>query len=130
MTSTTTNDQIRAVGERWARAEVAGDTDTLASLVTDDFRLVGPFGFVLDKTQWLDRYRSGDFITNELSWHDIETRHYGDAVVTTGTQTQQAAYKGTPSNGDFRVTHIFVRHNDAWIIANIQLSLTTPPATP
>jgi hypothetical protein len=112
------------------RAEVAGDIDTLAGLATDDFRLVGPFGFVLDKTQWLDRYRSGDFITTELSWHDIETRQHGDCAVTVGTQTQQAAYKGTPSNGDFRVTHVFVRDNSAWTIANIQLSLTTPPATP
>jgi hypothetical protein len=74
--------------------------------------------------------RSGDFATAELSWHDIETRQYGDTVVTVATQTQQADYKGTPSDGDFRITHVFVRHNDAWIIANIQLSLTTPPTTP
>jgi ketosteroid isomerase-like protein len=130
MTTTTTNDQIRDLGERWARAEVAGDVDTLAGLVTHDFRLVGPFGFVLDKGQWLDRYRSGDFVTTELSWHDVETRRHGDAVVTIGTQTQRAAYKGTPSDGDFRVTHVFVRDDDAWVIANIQLSLTTPPAAP
>jgi Domain of unknown function (DUF4440) len=67
------------------RAEVAGDIDTLAGLATDDFRLVGPFGFVLDKTQWLDRYRSGDFITTELSWHDIETCQHGDTVVRPAT---------------------------------------------
>jgi ketosteroid isomerase-like protein len=127
MTTTDMNEQLRDLGERWARAETAGDVDTLAGLVTDDFRLVGPFGFVLDKIQWLDRYRSGDFVTTELSWHDVETRKYGETAVAIGTQTQQAAYKGTPSNGDFRITHIFVHDGDAWVIANIQLSLASPP---
>jgi ketosteroid isomerase-like protein len=128
MTTGPVNDQIREVGDRWARAEAAGDVDALAGIVTDDFRLVGPFGFVLDKKQWLDRYRSGDFVTTALSWHDVDTRIYGNTVVAIGTQTQQAAYKGAPSDGEFRVSHVFVRDGDAWVIANIQLSLTTPPA--
>src|SRR5262245_41250484 len=103
MTTTTVHEQIRDLGDRWARAEEAGDVDTLAGVVTNDFRLVGPYGFVLDKTQWLDRYRFGDFVTTELSWHDVEIRIHGETVVAIGTQTQQAAYKDTPSNGDFRI---------------------------
>ena len=88
----TTTDEIRQLGERWAAAEVAGDTSTLGSMITDDFRLVGPFGFVLDRQQWLDRYRSGDFST-ALSWHDVEIREYGDAAVSIGTQTQEPPTK-------------------------------------
>jgi hypothetical protein len=53
-------------------------------LVTDDFQLIGPFGFVLEKTQWLDRYRSGDLVTTELSWHHLETRTYGEKAVAIG----------------------------------------------
>src|SRR5262245_1367970 len=128
MTTSPVKDQIREIGDRWACAEAAGDVDALEAIATDDFRLVGPFGFVLDKQQWLDRYRSGDFVTTALSWHDVDTRVYGSAVVAIGTQTQEAAYKGTPSDGEFRVSHVFVRDGDAWVIANIQLSLTTPPA--
>ena len=127
---TTTTDEIRQLGERWAAAEVAADTTTLESIVTDDFRLVGPFGFVLDRQQWLDRYDSGDFATTALTWHDVEIREYGDTAVSIGTQTQEAAYKGTPSNGDFRISHVFVRRDGEWLIAGIQLSLTSPPAPP
>jgi ketosteroid isomerase-like protein len=123
-------DQILDLGHRWADAEREADIATLTSIVTDDFRLVGPFGFVLDKAQWLDRYASGDFSTTSLSWHDVDIRLYGDAAVTIGTQTQEAAYKGTPSNGDFRVSHVFVRRDGHWAMANIQLSLTTPPGPP
>ena len=126
----TTADQIDELGARWVAAEITGDTDTLETIVTDDFRLVGPFGFVLDKDQWLDRYRSGDFSTTELTWHDVEIRDYGDTAVTIGTQTQQAAYKGSPSTGDFRISHVFIRREQRWKIAAIQLSLTAPPAPP
>ena len=125
----TTADQIRDLGSRWLDAELAADADALDILATDDFRLVGPFGFVLDKQQWLDRYRSGDFATTALTWHDIDLREYGGSVVAIGTQSQEAAYKGSPSNGDFRITHAFVRDGNRWMIAGMQLSPTTlgPP---
>jgi ketosteroid isomerase-like protein len=126
----TDTDQILDLGQRWVAAEIDGDVPTLAGIVTDDFRLVGPFGFVLDKDQWLDRYRSGAFSTSALSWHDVDVRLYGDAAVAIGTQTQEAAYQGSPSNGDFRITHVFVRRGDDWLVAGMQLSLTAPPAPP
>jgi ketosteroid isomerase-like protein len=128
--NTSTIDQIRDLGSRWMEAEVTADADTLDTLVTDNFHLVGPFGFVLDKQQWLDRYRSGDLATAALTWHDVDAREYGDSVITIGTQSQQAAYKASPSNGDFRITHVFVRDDDRWKIAGMHLSPTTlvPPA--
>jgi ketosteroid isomerase-like protein len=128
---TTTTDEIRDVGNRWVGAEIAADVDMLDALATDDFHLVGPFGFVLDKQQWLDRYRCGDFATTVLTWHDVEAREYGDSVVTIGTQSQVATYKSAPSNGEFRITHVFVRDGDRWKIAGMQLSPTMvapPPA--
>lgn len=126
----TDTDQVLDLGARWAAAEVAADIAALERIVTDDFRLVGPFGFVLDKEQWLDRYRSGDLSTTALEWHDIDVRTYRDAAITIATQTQHAAYRGSPTNGDFRVTHIFVRPGDDWAIASIHLSLTAPPPPP
>jgi len=130
MSTTTTTDQIHDLGARWVAAELAADVDTLETMVTDDFRLVGPFGFVLDKGQWLERYRSGDFATSAMTWHDVDVRQYGDAVVTIGTQTQEAAYRGAPSNGGFRITHVFVHRGDRWLIAGMHLSPTAPMGPP
>jgi ketosteroid isomerase-like protein len=131
--TTTTTAQIRSAGDRWVAAELDADTEALDQMATDDFRLVGPLGFVLDKQQWLDRYRSGDFATTQLSWDDVDVREYGDAAVSIGVQSQEAAYRGSPSNGDFRITHVWVRDrdHDRWAIASIQLSPTgtfAPPA--
>ena len=122
---TSTADQISELGARWVAAELDANTTTLDALVTDDFHLVGPYGFVLDKQQWLDRYRSGDFVTTAMTWHDIDMRDYRDAVVTIAIQSQEATYKGKPSNGDFRITHVFVRADNRWAIAGMQLSPTS-----
>jgi ketosteroid isomerase-like protein len=128
MEETMTHDQIRELGRRWADAEERGDADALSALTVEDFTLVGPLGFVLDKQQWLDRYRSGDFVTHSLQWDDVSVRDYGTAAIAIGRQTQRAAYRGAASDGQFRITHVAVRTGDAWLLAGIHLSpIATPP---
>jgi ketosteroid isomerase-like protein len=122
-----TTTEITELGQRWAAAEMRGDTDTLDELAVDDFTLVGPLGFILNKKQWLDRYRYGQFITHELNWHDVAVRDYGDTVVAIGIQEQRAAYQGRPSDGKFRVTQILVHRGDRWRLAGLHLSPIAPP---
>ena len=55
---------LEEFGKRWAEAEVAQDVTVLDSLAHKDFILVGPLGFILDKTQWLDRYRNVHQVAN------------------------------------------------------------------
>jgi len=45
--------EILEVGRRWALAEQQAELAVLDELAPDDLRLIGPFGFVLDKAQWL-----------------------------------------------------------------------------
>ena len=128
MTNNDTAEQIREIGRRWADAEQRGDADALDALSVADFTLVGPLGFVLDKQQWLDRYRSGDFVTHSLQWDEVSVRDYGTAAIAIGRQTQRAAYRGAASDGQFRITHIAVRTGDSWLLAGIHLSpIATPP---
>ena len=119
---------VEELEERWAKAEVEGDVSTLDAMATEDFRLVGPFGFVLDKEQWLDRYRSGDLVTTELDWRDRQERDLGDTVLVIGIHNQRAAYRGTPSDGQFRSTHIWIREGEQWRLAGTQLSPIGRPA--
>jgi catechol 2,3-dioxygenase-like lactoylglutathione lyase family enzyme/ketosteroid isomerase-like protein len=120
--------EIRQLGQQWADAEQRGDTDTLDALTTDDFILVGPLGFVLDKPQWLQRYRTGGLVTRSLTWDDTTVRDYGDTAVVVGRHTQRAEFRGTPVDGSFRATHIVVRQRGTWLLAGIQLSPIAPPA--
>ena len=121
---------IMELGDRWATAEIAGDVDTLAGLADDDFRLVGPFGFVLDKEQWLDRYRSGAFHTRTLIWDEVSVTDHGDLAIAVGKQTQEATYQGRPSDGEFRVSQVFARKPDGWRLIGMHLSQAAPPQRP
>ena len=105
------------------RAEIAGDTATLDALATDDFMLVGPVGFVLDKQQWLDRYRGGSLRTRALAFEDAVTRVHGDCAIRIGRHIQEAEFQGRPVNGEFRATHIARRDDDGrWRLAGVHLS--------
>jgi ketosteroid isomerase-like protein len=124
-----TQTAILALGSRWAEAEQNGDTAALDDLPAADFRLVGPFGFILDRDQWLQRYSSGALETKSLNWDQVEVRDFGDTAIAIGRHIQQASYAGRPADGEFRITHVFVRGSDArWRIANIQLSQLTTGA--
>jgi ketosteroid isomerase-like protein len=118
----TTDDEIRELERRWSEGETRGDSAALADLVTDDFVLVGPLGFVLDRQQWLDRYRHGDLVTHALSFEDTATRVWGDAAVTIGRHVQRAEYQGRPADGEFRATHIAIRAGTQWQLAGMHLS--------
>ncbi len=117
-----TRTEILALGARWAKAERSADTATLGALAADGFRLVGPFGFVLDKAQWLDRYQTGGLVTSSLVWDDVEVRDFGDTAIAIGRHTQKATYEGRPSDGQFRVTQVFVRDCGRWVLASLHLS--------
>jgi ketosteroid isomerase-like protein len=120
---------IRELGRTWAAAEQAGDTASLDALAVPGFQLVGPLGFVLDRQQWMQRYRSGDLHTTTLDWAIESVRVYGDAAVTIGTHTQTGDYRGRPIDGAFRSTHVAVRRDGRWQLASIHLSpVQKPPA--
>lgn len=123
----TTTEQILELGRRWAEAEQQGDGTTLDAITTDDFTLVGPVGFVLNKQQWLDRYRTGDLVTDSLLWDEVQVRGYGDAAVAIGRQTQQGTHQGNPVDGQFRASHIAVRQDGQWLLAGIHLSTNGGP---
>lgn len=129
-----TEDEVRDLVGRWAAAEVAADVAALDSLACADFRLVGPAGFVLDKQQWLDRYRSGALVTTSLSFDDLDTRACGPAAITIGVQAQQATYQGRPANGRFRVTAVTGPGDvpgdgpgGLWRLAGVHLSAIAAP---
>ncbi len=118
----TIDEQARDLGHRWAQAEQRGDAATLDALSTDDFTLIGPLGFVLDKQQWLDRYRGGSLVTRSLNWDELSVRDYGGTTVVIGRHTQQAEFRGHRADGEFRATHILVQRDGQWLLAGIQLS--------
>jgi ketosteroid isomerase-like protein len=117
-----TEQDIRDLAERWVQAELGGDVETLDSLAVDDFMLVGPLGFILDRQQWLARYSSGALVTQVLVWDELTVREYDGTAVVIGRHSQQATHQGTAFDGQFRGTHVLVRIDGRWQLAGIHLS--------
>ncbi|HET6501386.1 MAG TPA: DUF4440 domain-containing protein [Amycolatopsis sp.] len=124
----TTRDEVLQLVRRWAEAEQRGDAATLEALTTEDFTLVGALGFVLNKPEWLERYRTGALVTRSLVWDETTVRDYGETAIVVGRATQRAEYRGASADGVFRATHIVVHHGDEWLLAGLHLSPIAHPA--
>ena len=129
--STHVTDQVLQLGQQWANAERAGAADALEQLLAHDFLLVGPLGFMLDKTQYLGSRRSADLRYESLVWEDVRARAYDGAAVAVGSLTQRSTYQGRDASGRFRVTQVAVRYGDRWSIVGLHYSpIAQPPESP
>lgn len=115
--------------DRYAAAEAARDSATLAGLATDDITLVGPVGFVLDRAAWLRRFDDG-LSYDELSVADVAVREHGDHAVAVATQTQSASYRGHVMAGRFRITLVASRDGAGWRLLSAHLSGPMPEGAP
>jgi ketosteroid isomerase-like protein len=117
---------LQEVEQRWADAELQGDTAFLAELLTDDFVGIGPRGFMLTKTQWLARFGPNGLRYDAFCWDDAQVRAYGEAAIVTGRQTQTGTHQGHDASGSFRAIQVYVRDGGRWRLAAMQLSPLAP----
>jgi hypothetical protein len=113
-------DDVRAIQDRFDRAERRGDRESLRQLIADDFLSIGPRGFVLDKQGWIDRH--DEFTYQQLETSEMDLRHYGDTTVVRDVQRNQATYRDQHVTANTRVGQVWVRQDEAWRLVAIQFS--------
>jgi ketosteroid isomerase-like protein len=115
---------------RWAAAEEGNDAKALDALLADGFTGVGPFGFVLQRDQWLVRFENG-LHNHSFAVGDTQLHVHGPAAVVIGVLTQHTNYRGQDTSDRFRVTLALVRPADTWQVASVHIGpLKQPPAPP
>ena len=119
--------EVMRLADAWANAELRGDTTFLERTLADDFIGIGPLGFMLTRQEWLARHQSGDLKYESFSLDEVKVRVYNDAAILTGRQVQNAAYRGTSIQGQFRTTLVFVQQQGQWRLASLQLSTIGQP---
>jgi ketosteroid isomerase-like protein len=119
---TSLDDRITA----WAKAELSGDAAAFNTLLHPEFLAVGPFGFLLNRAQWMERFAGGLYYTAFDFAPDTEIRIIGGTAFVVGTQTQQGDHQGRPVDGAFRATLVFTGEPE-WLLAAVHLSLRTLP---
>src|SRR5919199_679946 len=113
--------QVEEFAQEWAAAEQRGDAAFLEGALTDDFVGVGPWGFMLNKEQWLGRF-AGGLSYESLTLDEMEARFYGEAAVATCRQKQAGEFQGNDVGGEFRATLVFVEQEGRWLLAGLHLS--------
>lgn len=125
----TGNEEVAAFLAEWVRAERDGDATALDRLLVDDFQGVGPFGFTLSKSVWLERF-AGGLRYDEFSLDDTQVRSYGDTAVVVGQQNQRGSHQGNPVPEAARATLVLLNESGGWRLASIHMSFVagTPGA--
>jgi ketosteroid isomerase-like protein len=117
---------VTTLGEDWAGAELRGDTAFLAEILADDFVGVGPRGFTLTREQWLSRHGTGSLRYEAFGLEEVQTRLFGDAAITVCRQSARGVYEDENGRFDlddqFRATLVFVKQDESWQLAGLQLS--------
>jgi hypothetical protein len=106
----------------WTAAEREGDPDKLEKLLASDFTAIGPLGFILPRTAWLDRHRQGDLAYQAFGLEEIKTRLVGEAAVVTARNNTSGSYRGHPIPEAVRATLVLAREAGSWQLAAIHMS--------
>ncbi len=112
----------------WSKAELEADAEALDALLHPAFVGIGPYGFVLDREQWLARFVEGLHYDAFEFTRLTEPRSVDGVAIVIGTQSQQGAYRDQPVEGVFRTSIVLVGAQAS--IAHMQLSLGSPPGMP
>ena len=115
-------EEVRAVEEQRRRAYLAGDYDTVAGLLADDFFLINAQGVTRDKKNTIALFRSGDMRVESLTFHDVVVRAQGDVAVVTGRSTVKETFRGQDRSGDQRFTRVYVKRDGRWLLWVYQLT--------
>lgn len=121
---------VHQIVDRWVAAERDGDPGALDLVLHHQFVFAGPYGYLLDKAQWLSRLTPGSrfyAVFDTFSFTaDVPTRVIGDTALVVGTQRQTGTAQGERVDGRLRGSIVLVRDPD-WLIAGLHLSLAEPP---
>ena len=112
--------QVWQLSQAFTEAERTADTDTLHTLLADDFRSIGEQGVVLDKAQWIGKF--ADFAYQSIESSDVEVRHYGHAAIVRSVQRSRATWRGQEMELTTRVSQTWVELPAGWRLAGIQFS--------
>ncbi len=111
---------IRRLQSEFDQAELHADTERLQQLIADDFRSIGPKGFILNKEEWIGRHIH--FKYHALDTSEMEIRLYDNAAIVRNVQSNTATYKDEQMELTMRVGQVWVNQHGQWRLAAIQFS--------
>src|SRR6266436_1166158 len=110
-----------------AAAAVKGDVATLEKQTSDDYTFINLYGQVLDKSQMVNAFKTGQtkLTSNEVS--DMKVRVYGNTAVITGKVDVAGTMAGKDTKAQLMFTRVYVKKSGQWqSVAFQQTRISTP----
>jgi ketosteroid isomerase-like protein len=121
--------EIDQLEDTWRTAILKGDSNTIGSLLADDYMAISPNGTLQTKEESLAGIRTGTYHFSSLDISDRKVRFYGDTAVVTSIADVQATTPDGDVTGAYRYTRVYVRDaQGAWKIVSFEASRITDPA--
>lgn len=100
---------------KWAKALVAKDAKTIATIMADDFAGQGQSGKVSSKTSSLADITSGKLVVRSMTNHDVHVRIIGDVAIVQGMDDEDSSYDGKAFKGTYSWTDIYAKRGGQWL---------------
>lgn len=120
--------EIDRMEEAWRNAVLKSDTNTMSSLLADDYMAITSSGTLQTKDEALTNMRTRKMHFTEITVSDRKVRFYGKTALVTSKAEVQGAMPEGEVTGDFRYTRVYVRDAQGkWKIVSFEASRIRPP---
>lgn len=111
--SSNVDQQLKDMENNWAKATLSGNTDSLSSMLSDDFVNLDSDGSMRNKAETIDRTKKVKMQISQLS--DMKVTQHGDTAIVTGTWTGKGTNaEGKPIDAKERWTDTWVKKDGQW----------------
>ena len=114
MTNIEKENAVKAAMRDLARALIARQVATVASLLDDEFTGCDSAGVIVSREQWLADLASGELTFNAIDAGTIEMTPLDDAVRVRADLILRAQYSRSNYNGSYRCTGLFAQRDGVW----------------
>jgi len=124
--SSSSEQQIKALEEERNQAILKGDAAALDRMTSDDYTFITLRGELRTKAEIVKGFQSGSFKYDSRTISDLKVRIFGDTAIVTGRSSQKGKENGKDYSGDYRFTRVYVKQNGRWITVALQTTLIQP----
>jgi ketosteroid isomerase-like protein len=116
-----TRKEVLQVEQEMTQASAKADIEVLDRIFADDMVWTAR-GDVLNKSQVLSDFRSGNDSLSRPNHYDIHLHVYGNTVILTGRSTSIVRYKGKISKGPRLYTQVYIKLDGRWQLVSHQVT--------
>jgi ketosteroid isomerase-like protein len=110
-------DEIRAADQRWAAAVKGGDTAALERMYTRGLIYAHATGKVEDKSQYIERLKSGKQKYSDVIIESTKVVAYGDSAISHSNVRTVGTNDNGPFNDHVMMMHVWVKQGGEWRLA-------------